>query len=660
MNSTFYSSSFSRKFFALLAGLSLALYTVPLTFAASVYAALPATGTVGTSITSLELEYTVDTAVQTWANADTLVINLPPNIGPTGWAGLASEGASFAVEFDEDVTNDGTAEVDIIAGGGDGQYAVSGPNLTIRWNQTAWTADNTDTIRVLISTVTPKYTDTTTDFLFSGATAAGGDTNPSGTASLNIAAGSANAATVSFAGNSVVGTAGNTTIAFSPLVTLDSADTIEITFPAHVSVTSAAYVSTTLATGSGSPTISSCSGAGQILTCTVGGTGNFATTAGNIVVSGIAGLYSSSSTIAIGDFQIEDENVSANDIAINTSAVTLTAVTAGDAGASIVLVGNQVEGTTGVTTVTLSIAKDLDADDTVDITFPSYLDVSGVSFTSESFAGAGTFTSCTETAQMVTCTANGAITAGTGDIVLAGIVAFTTGTADVELLEVENEGIDGANISSDLVVALTDVVATETSSGSSSGGGSHGGGGSSSSSNDDDEEDEEDENPFTDISSSDDYYEEILELYELGVIDGYPDGSIKEQNGMNRAELMKIVVLAVTDEPSASVYKNCYSDVTTQWFAPYVCYATEQGWVSGYPDGTFKPADTANNVEVLKMILNTNDVEVSEVGQSEAWYAPYVNEADSLGLINAESFSAASTATRGYAFNILADLLGMM
>lgn len=43
-----------------------------------------------------------------------------------------------------------------------------------------------------------------------------------------------------------------------------------------------------------------------------------------------------------------------------------------------------------------------------------------------------------------------------------------------------------------------------------------------------------------------------------------------------------------------NLYENCFEDVEDEWFAPYVCYAKEKGWVTGYPDGTFKPE---NNVK---------------------------------------------------------------
>lgn len=92
----------------------------------------------------------------------------------------------------------------------------------------------------------------------------------------------------------------------------------------------------------------------------------------------------------------------------------------------------------------------------------------------------------------------------------------------------------------------------------------------------------------------------ILYLADKGVLAGYPDQTFKPNNVVNRAELLKILVasLGVTDLSG----RNCFPDVTDQWFAPYVCYAKNQGWVSGYADGTFRPSEPVNKVEAIKML----------------------------------------------------------
>lgn len=163
-------------------------------------------------------------------------------------------------------------------------------------------------------------------------------------------------------------------------------------------------------------------------------------------------------------------------------------------------------------------------------------------------------------------------------------------------------------------------------------------------------------NPFSDLGETHDNYDAIIYLYGEGMINGYGDGTFKPNNTLNRAELLKILVEGSGETPSVDQYHDCFSDVTTDWYAPYVCYAKEQGWVSGYPDGSFKPGDAVNKVEALKMLLNSQGVTIntpsdapfSDVPATE-WFAPYVAEAKSLDILeeDSENFQPDADRTRG-------------
>lgn len=91
-------------------------------------------------------------------------------------------------------------------------------------------------------------------------------------------------------------------------------------------------------------------------------------------------------------------------------------------------------------------------------------------------------------------------------------------------------------------------------------------------------------------------------LYRHKIIDGYSDGTFKPDNTINRAELLKIVLDASKVKITPAV-DNCFSDVSKdQWYAPYVCTAKTNGWIQGYGDGTFRPDRNINKVEALKII----------------------------------------------------------
>lgn len=150
---------------------------------------------------------------------------------------------------------------------------------------------------------------------------------------------------------------------------------------------------------------------------------------------------------------------------------------------------------------------------------------------------------------------------------------------------------------------------------------------------------------FSDVESGHDNYIAIEYLVSSGTLEGYSDGTFLPEKEVNRAELMKMLVAGQEISPDESLYKNCFSDVTTDWYAKYVCYAKEGGWVNGYSDGTFKPANTVNKVEALKMIIQAygyGDRLPDETGTAEAlfsdfdssqWYAAYVQFAVDFNLL---------------------------
>jgi hypothetical protein len=162
---------------------------------------------------------------------------------------------------------------------------------------------------------------------------------------------------------------------------------------------------------------------------------------------------------------------------------------------------------------------------------------------------------------------------------------------------------------------------------------------------------------FKDVSTNHKNIDAINYLYEGKIIKGYEDSTFKPFGEINRAELIKILVEGKGVQPKLSEYKNCFTDVKAQWFAPYVCYAKKQGWVSGYKNGSFKPAQPVIKTEALKMLLESQNIKVpsavanapyTDVSKS-AWFAPYVFKAKSLGLLeeNGDKYYPSSNMKRG-------------
>lgn len=140
----------------------------------------------------------------------------------------------------------------------------------------------------------------------------------------------------------------------------------------------------------------------------------------------------------------------------------------------------------------------------------------------------------------------------------------------------------------------------------------------------------------------------INKLNALSIINGYPDGTFKPANNITRAEFAKIACIAGGMGSSADMLKSStskFSDVKTgEWYTGYVNLANSQGWVKGFPDGTFRPnakISYAEVITVLTRLLGYND------NLPGPWPVDYIAKAGALDITEDVSFDANVPAARG-------------
>lgn len=118
---------------------------------------------------------------------------------------------------------------------------------------------------------------------------------------------------------------------------------------------------------------------------------------------------------------------------------------------------------------------------------------------------------------------------------------------------------------------------------------------------------------FSDIPNTHDNYVAITYLNEQGIVSGYEDGTYKPNQIVNRAEALKIILEGKDVEIREDLIDINYSDVTgSDWFTKYVMTATNLGIVGGNPDGTFAPGREVARAEFLKMLLNASNFNASK------------------------------------------------
>lgn len=148
---------------------------------------------------------------------------------------------------------------------------------------------------------------------------------------------------------------------------------------------------------------------------------------------------------------------------------------------------------------------------------------------------------------------------------------------------------------------------------------------------------------FSDIYSSDPLNESVDYLVSNNVVEGYDDSTFRPFNFINRAEFTKMIVEGVVGEtPDSTLYHDCFADVMNEWYAKYVCYAEEQGWVQGYDGINFKPASNITRAEAVKILAEAYSWELSgttyrsEFGDNEkgVWYYDYILMVEERGLFD--------------------------
>ena len=104
---------------------------------------------------------------------------------------------------------------------------------------------------------------------------------------------------------------------------------------------------------------------------------------------------------------------------------------------------------------------------------------------------------------------------------------------------------------------------------------------------------------FSDVSPE---KADLINLFaSVGIVDGYPDGTFRGENGITRAEFIKLLTVSFKLEldPKQIPY---FSDVENHWAKDYITTFASNGYILGYPDGTFKPDRQISRAEVVAII----------------------------------------------------------
>ncbi|MCT7957452.1 S-layer homology domain-containing protein [Laspinema palackyanum] len=95
----------------------------------------------------------------------------------------------------------------------------------------------------------------------------------------------------------------------------------------------------------------------------------------------------------------------------------------------------------------------------------------------------------------------------------------------------------------------------------------------------------------------------ILGLYNAGAVGGYPDGTFKPDDKMTRAQYAALLTKALNPpvKRDAATFKDVAEDF---WGYVAVQTAYKSGFISGFPDNTFKPTENVQRAQVIVSLVN--------------------------------------------------------
>ena len=158
------------------------------------------------------------------------------------------------------------------------------------------------------------------------------------------------------------------------------------------------------------------------------------------------------------------------------------------------------------------------------------------------------------------------------------------------------------------------------------------------------------------------YAEAVAVLNRIGVITGYEDGSFRPETELTRGAAAKIIVSLMIGPDAAAALPNNqspYPDVPAgHTFAGVIGYCKTAGYISGYGDGTFKPANPLTGYAFAKMLLGAVGYKSNIEGFVDTgWTMNVARIGNVAGLFDRLDFDGAAAVTRDEACQLALNTL---
>lgn len=151
---------------------------------------------------------------------------------------------------------------------------------------------------------------------------------------------------------------------------------------------------------------------------------------------------------------------------------------------------------------------------------------------------------------------------------------------------------------------------------------------------------------FSDITVGSPYLVQLKYLHAQGLVEGYENGTFQPNKPVTRAEAAVMLERALMEEKKESKMTEAFSDVPKDhWAHKTISRMAEKKIIKGYKNEEFKPNQTINQAEAIKMVIATeqlNNPELSLPTSSKSsfkdmkgteWFAPYIEAANQRTML---------------------------
>lgn len=118
---------------------------------------------------------------------------------------------------------------------------------------------------------------------------------------------------------------------------------------------------------------------------------------------------------------------------------------------------------------------------------------------------------------------------------------------------------------------------------------------------------------FSDLAPSQYFYEDVLNLQERGIINGFSDGTFKPNASLTRGQAAKMIA-GVLKLDTTNVVNPDFTDIDpAHQYYGVIAALKQAGIIDGYTDGTFKPGETVQRNHVAKILANALQLKAKNV-----------------------------------------------